>query len=136
MNTLILPALNLLLLLGFLVYKSKGPFLDFVRGRRLEIFDGLNRSKTQAEAAEKRRQEVEAKLSTLDQEKSRIFAEWKEKEAAQTKAVLESSARVLAQLKVEAEQNKKALEDQVRASIERNFRRAVIAQAEQKLSRA
>ena len=136
MEKLIWPAINLFGLLGFLFYKTKNPFLDFVRGRRVEIFEGLNRSKAQAEAAQARRKEVERKLATLDQEKSRILAEWKEKEAAQTKAILESSVRIIAQIKNEAEQNKKTLEEQVRVSIERNFRRTVIAQAEQKIVQA
>ena len=136
MEKLIWPAINLFGLLGFLFYKMKNPFLDFVRGRRVEIFEGLNRSKAQAEAAQARRKEVERKLATLDQEKSLILVEWKEKEAAQTKAILESSARIMAQIKTEAEQNKKTLVEQVRFSVERNFRRTVIAQAEQKIAQS
>jgi F0F1-type ATP synthase membrane subunit b/b' len=130
---LLWPALNLFGLLAFLVYKTKGPFMDFVRGRRVEIFEGLNKSKNQAKAAADRRKEVETKLASLDQEKAKIFTEWKEKEAIQAKAIQESSVRILAQLKVEGEQNKKSLEEQTRIAISRGFRRSVLAQAEQKI---
>ena len=133
MEKLLWPAINLFGLVAFLVYKAKGPFMDFVRGRRVEIFDGLNKSKIQAQAAADRRKEIEAKIATLDQEKSKIFSEWKEKESTQTKAIQESSVRILAQLKVEAEQNKKTLEEQTRIAISRGFRRSVLAQAEQKI---
>jgi len=107
--------------------------MDFVRGRRVEIFEGLNKSKNQAKAAADRRKEVETKLASLDQEKAKIFTEWKEKEAIQAKAIQESSVRILAQLKVEGEQNKKSLEEQTRIAISRGFRRSVLAQAEQKI---
>jgi F0F1-type ATP synthase membrane subunit b/b' len=133
---LLWPAINLFGLVAFLVYKTKTPFMDFVRGRRVEIFEGLNKSKNQAQAAADRRKEVEAKIATLDQEKNKIFSEWKEKETIQTRAIQESSARILSQLKVEAVQNKKSLEEQTRIAISRGFRRSVLAQAEQKIGQA
>jgi F0F1-type ATP synthase membrane subunit b/b' len=133
---LIWPAINLFGLLGFLLYKTRAPFLDFVRGRRTDIFEGLNRSRARAEAAQARRKEVEAKMLTLDHQKARILADWKEKEATQTRAILDSSARILAQIRLEAEQNKKTLEEQTRISVERAFRRTVVAQAEKKIASA
>jgi F0F1-type ATP synthase membrane subunit b/b' len=133
MEKLIWPAINLFGLVGFILYKTRTPFLEFVSGRRAEIFDGLNRSRAQAQETARRRKEVEAKLAGLDAEKAAIFAEWKEKELLQTQAIRESSVRVVAQMKREAEQSKMALEGQTRIAIERGFRKAVLAQAEQKI---
>jgi F0F1-type ATP synthase membrane subunit b/b' len=134
MEKLIWPAINLFGLVGFILYKTRAPFLQFVSGRRTEIFEGLNRSRAQAQEIARRRKEAEAKLAGLDAERSAIFAEWKDKESKQAHAIRESSVRVVAQMKKEAEQSKKTLEAQTRIAIERGFRKAVLAQAEQKIT--
>jgi F0F1-type ATP synthase membrane subunit b/b' len=136
MNTLIFPAINLILLLGFIVYKTKHPFKEFMQKRHRDVFEGLNRSKVQAENAAQRQKEVEAKLSHLDAEKKVIVAEFKEREAQQIVAIRESSQRVIAQMRKETEQNKKALEISLEADMLRGFKRNVIAQAEIKIKAA
>lgn len=133
MTKLILPAIHLIGLLAFLVYKTKGSFFSFVKGRHQDIYDGLNRSKAQASAAELKRKEIEARISNLDAEKNKIFAEWKEKEGAQIAALKQSSERVLAQMKREAEQNKKILSDTLGEEALKTFRRSVLAQVETKI---
>ena len=136
MDTLIFPALNLLLLLGFLFYKTKHPFKHFMKKRHYDVFEGLNRSKVQAANAAQKKNEVEAKLANLDAEKASIIAEWKQLQAQQTAAARESSVRVVAQMRKEAEQNKKALGDSLQGDILRSFKRNVIAQAESKIKQA
>jgi F0F1-type ATP synthase membrane subunit b/b' len=79
LEKLLWPAINLIGLLGFIAYKTKAPFFSFVRGRRSEIFEGLNKSKIQVEEAQKRRAEIDSRLSGLELEKSKIASEWKEK---------------------------------------------------------
>ncbi len=136
MEKLLWPALNLLGLLGFLVYKTKGPFFTFVTSRRIEIFNGLNKSKAQLEDAEKKRSEAELRISRLGVETAEIASEWKQKSLVQADAVRQSSIRVIAQMKSEAEQNKLALLDATRASIRASFRKAVLNSAEQKIIQA
>ncbi len=136
MDKLLLPAIHLFALLGFLFYKVKGPFIDFVRGRRTQIFDGLNKSKTQVQDAARRRAEIERKLSLLDSMKTQILAEWAEKAQAQTKAIKEGSVRVTVQMRSEAETNKKALIESTKKAIEAGFRKTVVSQAEEKILRA
>ncbi len=133
MNTLIFPALNFILLLGFIIYKTKGPFFAFMRKRHLDVSEGLNKSKIQAAAAEARFKQVEFKLVGLEDEKRAIAHEWALRKQQQEKALRESSERVIAQMKHEAEQNKKALEITLQADMLKNFRRNVIAQAETKI---
>ena len=133
MHTLIFPFLNFALLLGFIIYKTKGPFSNFMKKRHSDVFEGLNKSKTQAALAEARRKEVEFKLVGLETEKRAIAAEWTDRRAQQEKALHESSKRIVAQMKTEAEQNKKALEISLQADMLKNFRRNVIAQAEIKI---
>jgi F0F1-type ATP synthase membrane subunit b/b' len=136
MNTLILPALNFIILIGFIVYKTKHPFKQFMTNRHRDVFEGLNRSKVQAANAAQKQKEVEAKLANLDAEKVTIAGEWKERQAQQTVALHESSARVIAQMRKELEQNKHALEVSLQGDMLKNFKRNVIAQAEVKIKAA
>ncbi len=136
MQELIFPALNFLVLLSLIIYKTKTPFFQFMKKRHQDVFDGLNKSKIQAAAAASKKAEVEKKLAMLDSEKASIQGEWKSKEAQQIKALQESSARIVTQMRNEAVQNKKSLEVSLQAEIAKNFNRAVVAQAEQKIKAA
>ena len=101
--------------------------------RHQDVFEGLNKSKTQAAAAEARQKEAEIKLVGLDREKRLIDTEWNDRRNEQEKALADSSKRIIAQMKSEAEQNKKALEISLQADMLKNFRRNVVAQAETKI---
>ena len=136
MQALIFPAINFIILLSFIIYKTKAPFFQFMKKRHQDVFDGLNKSKVQAATAAAKKAEVELKLSKLDSEKATIQAEWKSKETQQIKALGESTERIMAQMKAEAIQNKKSLEVTLQSEMTRNFNRAVIAQAEQKIKAA
>ena len=136
MNTLIFPAINLILLLVFIVYKTKQPFKDFMQKRHRDVYEGLNRSKVQAAAAQAKQKDVEAKLANLDTEKTLIAAEWKQRETQQITAIRESVKRVEEQMRKESEQNKKALEVTLRSDILRGFKRNVMIQAELKIKTA
>ena len=133
MDKLILPAIHLAIVVGFIIYMVKTPFGNFIRTRHKDVFEGLNKSKIQARDAEAKKKEVEAKLSSLELEKQKIVAEAKEREAAQIKAIQESSQRILAQMKAEAEQNKKALEAQYQAEALKSVATQVLSQAEAKI---
>jgi F0F1-type ATP synthase membrane subunit b/b' len=136
MNTLIWPAVNLVILVGFVVYKTKHPFRVFMVTRHKSIFDGLNKSKLHAAAVAQKKKDIEAKLANLDAEKVEIANEWIERQIQQVAAVRESSARTVAQMHHEAKQNKHALEISLRADMLRNFKRNVIVQAEAKIAHA
>jgi F0F1-type ATP synthase membrane subunit b/b' len=136
MMKLILPAIHLFGLVAFILYKVKTPFFRFLNDRQKEISDGLGRAKTQAESAARRKIEIEARLATLDREKALIAGEWKEKLARQTSALQDSSARVIAQMKREAEQNRKALEAAMGQDELLAFRRAVMKRASEKIESA
>ena len=133
MNKLILPAIHLIALLSFIVYKTKTPFVQFMQKRYQEVFDGLNRSKLQALEAEVKKKEVESKFASLESEKKRIALDWVDRQAQQTKAIRESTQRMMAQMKAESEQNKKALEQSYQQTILKNFTKTVLAQAEIKI---
>lgn len=136
MLKLILPAIHLFGLVGFILYKTKGPFFQFMKERQREISEGLNRSKTQASAAAERKKEIEAKLAMLQSEKALIVKEWEEKRIKQVQALQESAARVVAQIKREAEQNRVALEAGVAAEALAEFKRAVLVRAMEKIQKS
>jgi F0F1-type ATP synthase membrane subunit b/b' len=133
MMKLILPALHLFGLVAFILYKVKTPFFRFLIDRQKEISDGLGKAKTQAESAAKRKREIETRLATLDREKAIIATEWKEKLARQSAALQESSARVIAQMRREADQNRKALEAAMGRDELLAFRKAVMKRASEKI---
>ena len=136
MLKLILPAIHLFGLVGFILYKTKSPFFQFMKDRQRDISEGLNKSKTQANAAAERKKEIEAKLATLESEKAVIAREWEEKRIKQVQTVQESSARVIAQTRREAEQNRVALESGVAAEALADFKRAVMVRAMEKIQKS
>lgn len=133
MAKLILPAIHLFGLVAFLVYKTKGSFITFMKTRHQEVSEGLNKAKLQAAEADARKKEVEAKFATLQREKDMIFADWKEREAAQMKSIKEASPKIIAQMNSEAEMNKKSLEQQIRAQVMKKMAEQIIGQVEQKV---
>ncbi len=136
MLKLILPAIHLFGLVGFILYKTKSPFFQFMKDRQRDISEGLNRSKTQANAAAERKKEIEAKLATLENEKAAIAKEWEEKSQKQARAVQDSAVRVIAQTRREAEQNRIALESGVAAEALADFKRAVMVRAMEKIQKS
>jgi F0F1-type ATP synthase membrane subunit b/b' len=136
MLKLILPAIHLFGLVGFILYKTKSPFFQFMKDRQRDISEGLNKSKTQAAAATERKKEIEAKLATLENQKAMIGKEWEEKRIKQAQAVQESSARVISQTRREAEQNRVALETGVAAETLSDFKRAVLVRAMEKIQKS
>jgi len=135
MEKLILPAIHLSVLLGFIIYKTKGPFMSFVRTRHQDVNEGLNRSKIQAAQAESKKKEVESKFASLQAEKEKIFSEWKEREQAQLASIKDNSQKLLSMMKSESEQNKKALEETIRAQIMKKFAEQIVVQAEEKIKK-
>jgi|GEM_PF-2506101 len=133
MHKLIVPAIHLAILIGFLVYLTKAPFMEFIRNRHKDISEGLNKSKKQAADVDAKKREVEAKLAGLDQAKQQILAEWKEREVAQVKAIQEGTQRILAQMKSEAEKNKKVLEEFYHAEALKGVAARVLALAEESI---
>ncbi len=136
MLKLILPAIHLFGLVGFILYKAKSPFFQFMKDRQRDISEGLNKSKTQANMAAQRKKEIEAKFSMLESEKNMIAKEWEEKRQKQSQAVQESAVRVIAQTRREAEQNRVALESGVAAETLADFKRAVLVQAKEKIQKS
>ncbi len=131
MEKLLLPAIHLFGLVAFIIYKTKGSFIEFMKTRHNEVSDGLNKSKLQAAQADARRKEVEAKFAGLEKEKESIFSEWKERESSQVKSIKEASPKILAQMSSESEMNKKSLEAQVKAQIMKKIADHIVTRVEE-----
>ena len=133
MEKLILPAVHLFGLVAFIVYKTKGSFVEFMKTRHNEVSDGLNKAKIQAAEVNKKKVEIEAKFAGLEKEKETIISEWKAKESSQIKAIQESSAKAISQMSTEAEQVKKSLEQQFQDQIKKKIGEQILAQVEEKV---
>ena len=133
MEKLLLPAIHLVALLGFIVYKVKSPFVQFMKDRYQEVYDGLNRSKIQAAEVDAKKKEIETKLASLDSTRQKIAGEWSARQAEQTRSIQDSTQRVISQMNKEAEQNKKAFENGLQQVVLKNFSKTVLTQAETKI---
>ena len=136
MEKLILPAIHLVALLGFIIYKVKTPFTQFMKDRYQEVYEGLNRSKIQAAEAEAKKKDVESKLATLGVTKTKIANEWADRQAQQIKSIQENAQKVIAQMGKEAEQNKTAFEASLKQVVLKNFTKTVLVQAEIKIKQS
>jgi F0F1-type ATP synthase membrane subunit b/b' len=133
MEKLILPAIHFFGLVAFIVYKTKGSFVDFMKNRHQEVTGGLNKVKTQTAQADAKKKEVEAKFAGLQKEKEMIFSDWKAREADQIKAIKDSTQKNIALMTSEAEMNKKSLEQQIKAQVMKSIADQIIASVEQKV---
>lgn len=133
MDTLILPALNLGVLLAFLIYKLKSPLGQYVTSRHKEVIDGLDRTRKSVADAKLRRAEIEAKLARLDDEKKSIFNEWKEREAMQSAALKESSSRVLQQMMSDVANNKIAMVETMKIDLLKSTGALTVKMIEEKV---
>ena len=133
MEKLILPAIHFFGLIAFIVYKTKGSFVDFMKNRHEEVAGGLNKAKNQASQVEAKKKEVEAKFAGLQKEKEMIFSDWKSREADQIKAIKEAAQKNIAQMSSEAEMSKKSLEQQIKAQVMKSVAEQIISSVEQKV---
>jgi F0F1-type ATP synthase membrane subunit b/b' len=133
METLLLPALNLAVLLGFLFYKLKSPLGQFLVDRHKETVDGLDRTRKQVADAELRRAEIEKRLSQLSSDVATIQREWKEREVMQIKSIRDGSVRVKTQMKTEVETNKLALQETMRSDLINHAGKWVVDAVQEKI---
>lgn len=133
MVKLILPAIHLFGLVAFIIYKTKGSMVNFMKTRHAEVSAGLNKAKTQAAMVDAKKKEVETKFASLEKEKAAIFAEWKERESAKIKTIQEGSSKVIQQMKVDAEKNRATLVGQARNQVMRKFANLIIERVEEKV---
>ncbi len=133
MEKLVLPAIHLVALLGFIFYKVKSPFVQFMKDRYQEVYDGLNRSKIQAAEVDAKKKEIETKLASLDSTRQKIAGEWSVRQSEQTRSIQDNTQRVISQMNKEAEQNKKAFENGLQQLVLKNFSKTVLTQAETKI---
>jgi F0F1-type ATP synthase membrane subunit b/b' len=133
METLLLPALNLAVLLGFLFYKLKSPLGQFLVDRHKETVDGLDRTRKQVADAELRRAEIEKRLSQLSSDVAIIQREWKEREVMQIKSIRDGSVRVKTQMKTEVETNKLALQETMRSDLINHAGKWVVDAVQEKI---
>lgn len=103
MNALILPAINLVMLLGILVKYLRQPLKQFVAERSSKIEKDLVETAEQKRSAEAQKREIDVKLSSVDHEVRKLSQEF-EAEAKATAEQLILKAKTLAiQIKKDAD---------------------------------
>lgn len=133
MSSLILPAIHLGVLLGFIFYKVRSPFGQYLKERYESTVNALESSKKQAALLDSKKKEVELRFAQLESEKKKVFESWKAQEEGQVKAIRESSVRVLEQMKKDAEMSRAGLETAVRAEAIKTLAEHTIVLAEEKI---
>ena len=133
MEKLIVPAIHFFGLVAFIIYKTKGSFVGFMKTRHDEVSVGLNKAKTQATEVAIKRKEIEAKFAGLEHEKATIFSEWKAKEETQIRSIKETSVKIINQMNTEAEISKKTIEQQTIDQIKKKIGEQILVQVEEKI---
>jgi len=112
---------NLVILLGGLIYLLKKPASEFFESRKNEITDGLQKAEAaQAESA-RRMKEIESRLQKLSSEITALQAQADAESSQEREKILQEAKRDMERL---VEQSHQEI-DRVARSIERNIREKV-----------
>ena len=99
MESLLISSFNLLILIGFLVYKLRAPTKDYVAQRHLSIRDEIRAVHQQLKEAQEKYDEFSAKLKAIDAEVSALREQTKQETLA-LKQRMASDARRMASIVV------------------------------------
>lgn len=121
MNTLLLPAINVAMLIGLLIKYVRAPLVAHVADRSATIEKDLVETANQKRAAEAQKKEITAKLSQMDQEVTKLSKDF-ETQAKQISEQLINKASVLAsQIRADADASAKAASADLKAELISEF---------------
>ncbi|HVP28960.1 MAG TPA: ATP synthase F0 subunit B [Myxococcota bacterium] len=113
--TIVWQAVNLLLLIGVIVYYGRGPIRDFFHGRRREISENLDRAASLLSEAEGRVRQWEARMTRLDAEIEEIRRNTRERAEAERARILADARAAATRIRNDAAA---AVEQEVRGARE------------------
>jgi F-type H+-transporting ATPase subunit b len=131
--TLIPPAINFVILVGFLAYKGRKPVLDFVSTRHAFIRDELVRVSSQLKGAQEKYEEFSSKLKAIDAEARALKEQVKQDSEAARNRILSEANRFSTTLISDAQTSAQALYTEVRNQLRYDLGLRVLAQAEQNI---
>jgi F-type H+-transporting ATPase subunit b len=100
--TLVWQGLNLLILIGVIVYFGRGPIRDFFAGRRREIGDNLDRAAALLGEAEAKVRDWERRMTQLDAEVGEIRRSTRERAEAESQRILADAEASAARIRSDA----------------------------------
>lgn len=100
--TLVWQGVNLLLLIGALVWFGRGPIRDFFAGRRREIGENLDRAAALLGEAEGKVREWERRLTRLDAEVGEIRRSARERAEAESRRILADAEASASRIRADA----------------------------------
>ena len=129
-TSLILPALNLAVLVGFLVWKLRAPLARFVRQRHLYVRDEVSRVSRQLEDSQQRYQEFSSKLRAIDAEVGALRDQAKSDAVAAQLAIRAGAKKIAQQILEDAKTGANNAFQETRSSLKAEFGARVIDRAE------
>lgn len=115
------PALNFVLLFGFLIYKLKAPLKNMFDKNAESIKSMMESAEKQSKDAEQKLAEVNLKLSKLEEEKSKIASDYKSDlshfEKTQKEELLETSKRMSKDVESKISGEEKELSDKLNTEV-------------------
>jgi F-type H+-transporting ATPase subunit b len=124
---------NLAIFIAFLVYVAKKPITDAFKARREAIRAELIKAEEAKQAALERLISVEAKMASLDAEKSAVLQKAREEAEEEKANILRQAEIEIAKLREQAENEISRLSQQTRAELRRFSAEESIRLAEEKL---
>jgi F0F1-type ATP synthase membrane subunit b/b' len=130
MDTLIAPAINLLILICALIYFLRTPLKNFVSQRHVVLRDELARVRELLASAQRQHEEFSAKLKAFDAEATTLRAQMAT-DAEQAKSrLIQEAQRLSAQIITDARSSADAMVSGLRAGLQGELATQVLARAE------
>lgn len=133
MHTLILPALNLAILVGVLVYFTRAPFRAFVTGRHETLREEVQRVSTQLRDSQARFEEFTAKLKAIDAEVAALREQSRQDAEAMKARLLNDARRLSTVIVADARTSAESLYEELRIRLRSDLGQQIIDRAEQLL---
>ena len=131
MHTLVLPALNLLVLLGVLFYYLRAPLKNFVASRHQLLQEEVQRVSGQLREAQGKYEEFSAKLKAIDTEISILRDQSKQDAEAMKIRVLNDARRLSTLVVSDAKTSAENLFSEFRLRLQADLGNQVVDRAEQ-----
>ena len=130
METLIAPFINLLLLVGILVWKVREPLRNFVSARHISLRDELQKTGDQLRQAQERYDEFTAKLKAIEAEISALRDQARQDAEGMKLRVLSDAKRLAALIVSDARLAGETLFSDLRMQLTTEFANRVVEKAE------
>ena len=124
------PALNFVILVGFIVYKAKGPLAEMFNKKSEDVKSLMDSAAKQAKDANQKLQELETKIKNLDSESVKISSDYEKDAVNFAKLQSEETATTIARMKRDIESKLEGEKNELNDSLSHDLLSQVVAKTQ------